>query len=194
MYPWCWFVFVILLQTAVENKGSPPTWPYGKYTLLKPRTGCPAGWDDMGYLYQDTMNKNPSNNRSQTLHIDGEVARSHVKRYFCSKTERMGKNITQVWPLGQFCVYSRVSETLYGMTSGSIAMYDRGNNYDKDQSKFTKFFEFLKKKIFGSYEVTRLYFSCQTSGDKKIPISLPITKPFYLLPYGSRDCQQVKWM
>ena len=38
------------------------------------------------------------------------------------------------------------------------------------------------------------HFHCQTSGNKTIPISLPITKPFYLLPYGSRDCQQVQWM
>ncbi|XP_031553851.1 deleted in malignant brain tumors 1 protein-like [Actinia tenebrosa] len=76
--------------------GSPPTWPYGKYTLLKPRTGCPAGWDDKGYLYQDTIDTNPSNNRSQTLHIDGKVARSHVKRHFCSKTNKDGETYGKV--------------------------------------------------------------------------------------------------
>ncbi|XP_031553853.1 uncharacterized protein LOC116290872, partial [Actinia tenebrosa] len=187
MYPWCSFVFVILLHTAVENKGSPPTWPYGTYTLLKPRTGCPAGWDNKGYIYQDTIDKNPSNNRSQTLHIDGKVARSHVKRHFCSKTNKKGK----VWPSGQYCVYRHENEKLHRMRPGSILMYDKKNN-NKDEYKLTKFRVYIKKTR-RSFIYMKLYFACQTSGDKKIPISLPITKPFYLLPYGSRDCQQCRY-
>jgi hypothetical protein len=41
---------------------------------------------------------------------------------------------------------------------------------------------------------TRLSFCCITNGSKTIPIDLPTTNPFYLLPFKSIDCQQVKWM
>jgi hypothetical protein len=73
-------------------------WPGGNYGLLKPLTGCPTGWDDKGYIFQDTVNTNPSNNRSEILQIDGHVARSEVLRYFCIKTT--GTDETLIWPQG----------------------------------------------------------------------------------------------
>ena len=42
-------------------------------------------------------------------------------------------------------------------------------------------------------EDTKIEFCCRTDRDKKDPISLPILKPFFLLAYGSAECQQVKW-
>lgn len=41
---------------------------------------------------------------------------------------------------------------------------------------------------------SKTYVYCQTTGTKSVPIDLPISHPFYLLPYGSSECQQVKWM
>lgn len=39
---------------------------------------------------------------------------------------------------------------------------------------------------------TRIFFCCRTDGDKSDPVPLPLSKPFYLLAYGSSDCQLVK--
>ena len=40
---------------------------------------------------------------------------------------------------------------------------------------------------------TKIEFCCRTDGDKKDSISLPTLKPFFLLAYGSAECQQVNW-
>ena len=40
---------------------------------------------------------------------------------------------------------------------------------------------------------TRIYYCCQKDGLKTIPISLPTSYPFFLMAYGSSQCQQVKW-
>lgn len=40
---------------------------------------------------------------------------------------------------------------------------------------------------------TKLYFCCRTDGNKTEPVSLPTDQPFFLLAYGSPQCQQVKW-
>lgn len=49
---------------------------------------------------------------------------------------------------------------------------------------------FLKARVYGSD--TRIFFCCRTDGDKSDPVPLPLSKPFYLLAYGSSDCQLVK--
>ena len=99
---------------------------------------------------------------------------------------------------GQYCIYRDKDSTLNGMGRGSIRMYDEKNN-NKDTFKIHTVLVITDKvwkkwTLKWIYDYTVLYFYCQTSGNKKIPISLPITKPFYLLPYESRDCQQVEWM
>ena len=39
---------------------------------------------------------------------------------------------------------------------------------------------------------TRISFCCRTNGNKSDPITLPVEKPFYLLAYGSSECQKVE--
>lgn len=39
---------------------------------------------------------------------------------------------------------------------------------------------------------TEISFCCRIDGNKSSPIPLPISKPFYLLAYGSSECQRVK--
>ncbi|XP_031559864.1 uncharacterized protein LOC116296049, partial [Actinia tenebrosa] len=112
--------------------------------------------------------------------MQGEVSQYRVIRNFCIKT--IHRTIYQYWPTGQYCIYGKPDKQSYGW----IEMYD-----DR-QSNFFSVWPFANQRYY--HWAIRLYFFCQTSGNKKIPISLPITKPFYLLPYGSRDCQQVKWM
>ena len=46
----------------------------------------------------------------------------------------------------------------------------------------------------GAYDSnTQIEFCCRTDGDKKHPVSLPTSSPFYLLAYETAECQQVKW-
>ncbi|XP_031558172.1 uncharacterized protein LOC116294666, partial [Actinia tenebrosa] len=81
---------------------------------------------------------------------------------------------------------------IYGKPYAGKQSYGWIELYDDSPSIFPNVLPFANQRYY--HWVIRLYFFCQTSGNKTIPISLPITKPFYLLPYGSRDCQQVKWM
>ena len=39
---------------------------------------------------------------------------------------------------------------------------------------------------------TDISFCCRTDGNKSEPMPLPVRKPFYLLAYGSSECQRVK--
>lgn len=40
---------------------------------------------------------------------------------------------------------------------------------------------------------TEIRFCCRTDGNKREPIILPTKLPFFLLAYGSGECQMVKW-
>ena len=40
---------------------------------------------------------------------------------------------------------------------------------------------------------TEIRFCCRTNGSKSDPILLPSQTPFFLLAYGSAECQMVKW-
>ena len=40
---------------------------------------------------------------------------------------------------------------------------------------------------------TLIYFCCSISGRKSAAISLPYKTPFYLIAYGSSECQQVRY-
>ena len=40
---------------------------------------------------------------------------------------------------------------------------------------------------------TEIRFCCRTDGDKKEPITLHTELSFFLLAYGSNECQMVKW-
>jgi len=40
---------------------------------------------------------------------------------------------------------------------------------------------------------TLIYFCCSISGRKSVDISLPYKTPFYLIAYGSSECQQVRY-
>lgn len=40
---------------------------------------------------------------------------------------------------------------------------------------------------------TEIRFCCRTDGDKREPVILPTKLPFFLLAFGSDECQMVKW-
>ena len=51
----------------------------------------------------------------------------------------------------------------------------------------------LPRGLKDSKDNTEIRFCCRTDGDKKEPIILPTKLSFFLLAYGSNECQMVKW-
>ncbi|XP_031566202.1 uncharacterized protein LOC116301306, partial [Actinia tenebrosa] len=204
------FALLLFLFQAVDLEGL-TSWPGGKYGMLKPTTGCPEewtkknwkytkvinwryrnwyymymGWTDKGYVLQETKANYPNNTSSDILHIQGHVGPNSVLRYFCVKRTYVNWLSPIEWPQGRYCIHQNGNH--HSVPRGIIYMlYDTDDNNNHVTQYVDDFIGYWGNSI-------KMWFSCQTSGDKKIPISLPITKPFYLLPYGSRDCQQVKWM
>ena len=84
---------------------------------------------------------------------------------------------------GKYCVYKKGVYPL-GLSEGFVHWDDEDrNNVNKDGGS-------LPEGVYGSD--TRIFFCCRTDGDKSDPVPLPLSKPFYLLAYGSSDCQLVK--
>ncbi len=71
------------------------------------------------------------------------------------------------------------------MVEGSI-LWDDENSYNANDERGT--LPYLET---GYYKDTMLFYCCQNQGKWYRPIELPTEKPFYLLPYGSRNCQRV---
>ena len=73
------------------------------------------------------------------------------------------------------------------MLEGSISWDDEDDNNQNDQSGILPDFDTGCL----NYICTQLHFCCQTQGKWYRPIKLPTERPFYLLPYGSMNCQRV---
>ncbi len=72
------------------------------------------------------------------------------------------------------------------MTQGFIDWYDEQNN---NQNRFHRYLALPDGIYFGPS--TRVLYCCHTTGKWYESIELPTEKPFYLLPYGSGNCQRV---
>lgn len=73
------------------------------------------------------------------------------------------------------------------MTEGFIEWHDEQTN---NHNKLKGYLNLPDGLYFGPS--TRILYCCHTKGKWFQPILLPTEKPFYLLPYGSRNCQRVK--
>ena len=83
----------------------------------------------------------------------------------------------------KYCVYKKGVCPL-GLSEGFLHWDDEDrNNVNKDGGS-------LPEGVYGWD--TRIFFCCRTDGDKSDPVPLSLSKPFYLLAYGSSDCQLVK--
>lgn len=92
--------------------------------------------------------------------------------YFCS-------------PAGEYCVYKRGSQCPSGLEEGYV-YWDDDDYYNLNNEG-----GILPSGQYGTN--TGIEFCCQTSGNKKSPILLPIQFPFFLLAFRSHECQMVKW-
>ena len=72
------------------------------------------------------------------------------------------------------------------MLEGSITWDDEDTNNGNDQSGTLPD---LDRSAY--YSLTELFYCCQIQGKWYRSIKLPTKKPFYLLPYGSTNCQRV---
>jgi len=86
---------------------------------------------------------------------------------------------------GQYCICKR-GRCPAGLTTGFV-------NWDDDDynSQFNKKGGILPGGIYD--HDTKIRFCCRTDGNKSNPISIPSKTPFFLLTYGSAECQMVKW-
>ena len=72
------------------------------------------------------------------------------------------------------------------MIQGLIDWYDEQDN---NQNKLHSYLNLPDGLYFGPS--TRVLYCCHTAGKWYKSIELPTENPFYLLPYGSRNCQRV---
>ena len=84
---------------------------------------------------------------------------------------------------GQYCIYKK-GACPNGLHSGWVLWDDEDTSNQNDEGG---------KLPDGVYDQdTKIFICCRTDGSKSDPISLPVSKPFYLLAYGSPECQNVK--
>ena len=86
---------------------------------------------------------------------------------------------------GKYCIYKKGGGCPTNLSSGFVKWDDENNNNRNSKSGTLPDGEYTGD--------TKIEFCCRTDGDKSEPISLPTTMPFFLLAYGSAECQQVKW-
>ncbi|XP_068677018.1 uncharacterized protein [Montipora foliosa] len=177
----------IILVYFFETSGS-TRWPSGSYGLPKALSGCPYA-DDFewltGRIYQDTENTASTSRRSTEFHLDAEVNRRGITRAFCLKTSKSSDDKRIPWPQGKYCVYKKGNACPLNLSPGGVK-WDDENTANMNRNEGT-----LPDGIYDSD--TYIEYCCSTSGDRNVPISLPTLKPFFLLAYGSAECQQVKW-
>jgi len=161
-------------------------WPSGTYGLPEPVTGCPAFRDThwkRGYTYHNTEDESPSNKRSTNYHFAGNFSQHGIQQRFCIKDDVPGASDT--WPDGKYCIYKKGS-CPEGLNSGFIKWDDEHQSLDPANKRFgiTPDGDYTKRH-------TTLEYCCSTRGNVNKPISLPNTKPFYMIAYGSPQCQKV---
>ncbi|XP_065054735.1 uncharacterized protein LOC135683403 isoform X2 [Rhopilema esculentum] len=134
--------------------------------------------------YQDSENVLNSNGRSESYHLAGTVNKHGVRQEFCTKFD--SNDGTGDWPTGQYCIYRYGPTCPQGLIEGWIFWDDENDEMIDSESLYQGYVPA------GIYEKdTLIYTCCRTDGDKKVPISLPLAQPFYLLAFGSSECQTV---
>lgn len=72
--------------------------------MMKPQSGCPAGWSENGYVFQGTY-PSQTNNKSTSLHMKGHIADNYVIRTFCLNNQLSSPK----WPKGISSIESCLS-------------------------------------------------------------------------------------
>ncbi|XP_074613692.1 uncharacterized protein LOC141873557 [Acropora palmata] len=159
-------------------------WPSGNYGLPKPRTGCPdRSWRE-GFRYHDSENAENTNWKSNKSHLSGNVTLHGIRQEFCIHLNTRNEQIP--WPRGKYCIYKKGGTCPFGLHEGWVRWDDENSKIDYPNSLGGEVPD-------GSYrENTVIYFCCSISGKNSDAILLPHKSPFYLIAFGSSECQQVQ--
>lgn len=172
-----------IFTAQTEPPSSLPEWPSGTFGLPRSKFGCPYSkeitWSS-GWRYQDTEDDHASNQKSHSFHMDAVVNKSAVNRSFCMATENKGNGD---WPKGQYCIYKK-GVCPKGLSEGYL-FFDDENHKNQNRMGGT-----LPDGVYD--QDTKLFYCCRTDGDKRMPMSLPLVSPFYLMAFNSSECQRVK--
>ncbi|CAG2254798.1 unnamed protein product [Mytilus edulis] len=164
------------------------SWPQGKYTLVKPNSGCPPGWAE-GWRHQDNEDSDNKNALSSGHHFSGSFGRN-TRTNYCSKikeekvTDWTTWKIVQ-WPKGTYCILRKGGKCPKGFANGHVHWDDEDSNNEN------AFGGTLPDGEYGRN--TLIQYCCRTDGSSNTPIELPTSKPFYLVRKSSA-CQRVKGM
>eukprot|EP00105_Crassostrea_gigas_P033714 XP_011457183.1 PREDICTED: uncharacterized protein LOC105349191 [Crassostrea gigas] len=163
------------VTTAVE-------WPFGTYTLVKPKSGCPRGWLE-GWRHQDSEDSRADNSITPGHHFAGTFGRN-MKFYYCTKDPNTGMN-GGLWPAGNYCILQHGLSCPMGFQPGTVHWDDEDSrNKNSDGGVLPT----------GSYgRNTVINYCCREDGSYTKMILLPTSQPFYLLRFSS-PCQLVKGM
>nr|XP_034305119.1 uncharacterized protein LOC105349193 [Crassostrea gigas] len=163
------------VTTAVE-------WPFGTYTLLKPKSGCPRGWLE-GWRHQDTEDSRAANSITLGHHFAGTFGRN-MKFYYCTKDPNTGMN-GGLWPAGNYCIFQ------HGLSCPEEFLPGTVHWDDEDSHNKNSYGGVLPTGSYGRN--TDINYCCRDDGSYTKPILLPTSQPFYLLKFSS-PCQLVKGM
>ncbi|XP_061198088.1 uncharacterized protein LOC133206174 [Saccostrea echinata] len=158
------------------------SWPRGTYTLVKPRSGCPRGWLE-GWRYQDNEDKHNTNFITPGHHFAGGFDKN-MRFQYCTKNQHQFSN-RRYWPRGNYCILKHGHSCPRYFRQGSV-YWDDEDNSNKNAHGGT-----LPS---GSYDRnTRIDYCCRKDGSYRSKMSLPTSKPFYLLRFRAH-CQRVSGM
>ncbi|XP_055353214.1 uncharacterized protein LOC129599100 isoform X2 [Paramacrobiotus metropolitanus] len=157
-------------------------WPAGTYALLEAADGCPAGDWRKGSRFQDSEDRNNRNDWAVLLTslTTSRFSPEGVRLHFCVKTTPFSPYEPD-WPPGQYCLFKK-GPCPIGFETSFVDHDDETTNNGNGQ-------EGVLPDGFYTHN-TRYYFCCRDDGDVDIPISLPKSRPFFLLRKG-QQCQRV---
>lgn len=177
----CILAFYLVIEVSCRYG-----WPEGTYGLPEPASGCPEfgkATFKRGWTYHNTEDENPANKRSTNYNFAGNFSQHGIQQRFCIKETDDGA--TEAWPKGKYCIYKK-GNCPKDLHDGYVKWDDEHRQLDFPN----RFAGALPDGIFDSRSTT-LNYCCSTNGDVNVPISLPNTRPFYLIAYGSPQCQKV---
>ncbi|XP_078339223.1 uncharacterized protein LOC144627150 isoform X3 [Crassostrea virginica] len=157
-------------------------WPFGTYTLVKPKAGCPTGWLE-GWRHQDNEDGDNINSLAYGHHFYGSFGRN-LQFYYCTRDPNQFSG-RRYWPSGNYCILKHGLSCPTGFLTGSV-YWD-----DEDRNNKNSYDGVLPSGDFGRN--TRIDYCCREDGRYNTKVQLPTSKPFYLLRFTS-PCQMVEGM
>ncbi|OPL32926.1 hypothetical protein AM593_08842, partial [Mytilus galloprovincialis] len=172
-------MFILFLMIASACAVS---WPSGRYSLPKPKTGCQPGWAE-GWVYQDNEDSNNINSVSPDPghHFNGTFNRN-TKMYYCTKTSYSGSGS---WPRGNYCIARKGGSCPSGFSTGFIYWDDEDNANANSHGGVLPDGEYGRN--------TKIQYCCRSDGSAYNSMNRPTYQPFYLYKYTS-TCQRVRGM